>query len=57
MTGTASPATLATPMDEAFDLTPFDIGTIVAFENVNPGSNYINDVFSLVRDEQMIAFE
>ena len=57
MSGTASPVTLATPMNQAFDLTPFDIGTIVAFENVNPGSNYINDVFSLVRDEQMIAFE
>lgn len=57
MSGTASPATLATPMNQAFDLTPFDIGTIVAFENINPGSNYINDVFSLVRDEQMIAFE
>ena len=57
MSGTASPVTLATPMNQAFDLTPFDIGTIVAFENINPGSNYINDVFSLVRDEQMIAFD
>lgn len=57
MSGTASPVTLATPMNTAFDLTPFEIGTIVSFENVNPGSNYINDVFSLVRDEQMIAFD
>lgn len=57
MTGTASPVTLATPLEDAFDLTPFDIGTIKSFENINPGSDYINDTFSLARDEQMIAFE
>ena len=57
MSGTASPATLATPLNQAFDLTPFDIGSIKSFENINPGSDYSNDTFSLVVDEQMIAFE
>ena len=57
MSGTASPVTIATPLNQAFDLTPFEIGTIKSFENVNPGSNYVNDTFTLVLDEQMIAFE
>lgn len=57
MSGSASPVTLATPLNQAFDLTPFDIGTIESFENLNPGEDYVNDTFVLVRDEQMIAFE
>ena len=57
MSGTASPVTIATPLNQAFDLTPFEIGTIKSFENVNPGGNYVNDTFTLVLDEQMIAFE
>jgi hypothetical protein len=57
MSGSASPVTLATPLDQAFNLSPFEIGTIDAFENVNPGDNYTNDVFTLVRDTVMIAFD
>ena len=57
MSGTASPVVLATALEDAFDLTPFDIGTIKSFENVNPGSDYVNDTFSIAVDEQMIAFE
>lgn len=57
MSGSASPVTLASPLNAAFDLTPFDIGTIASFENLNPGEDYINDTFTLARDEQMIAFD
>lgn len=57
MSGSANPVTLATPLEDAFDLTPFDIGTIKSFANINPGSGYVNDTFSLVLDEQMLAFE
>ena len=57
MSGSANPVTLATPLEDAFDLTPFDIGTIKSFININPGSGYTNDTFTLVRDEQMLAFE
>lgn len=57
MSGTATPVTLATPLDEAFSLVPFEIGTIVGFNNVNPGAAYINDVFSIIKDYQMIAFD
>ena len=57
MSGSADPVTLSTPLNQAFDLTPFDIGTIKSFENLNPGADYVNDTFTLVRDEQMIAFD
>lgn len=57
MSGSANPVTLATALEDAFDLTPFDIGTIKSFTNINPGSGYTNDTFTLIRDEQMIAFE
>ena len=57
MSGSASPVTIATPLNQAFDLTPFDIGTIKSFENINPGSEYVNDTFSIAIDEQMAAFE
>jgi hypothetical protein len=57
MSGTADPVNLSTPLEDAFDLTPFDIGTIVSFKNIDPGEDYINDVFSLVRDDVIFAFE
>lgn len=57
MSGAADPVTLSTPLDQAFNLSPFEIGTIDAFENVNPGEDYTNDVFTLVRDPVMIAFD
>ncbi len=57
MSGTADPVTLATALEDAFDLTPFDLGSIKSFENINPGADYVNDTFSLVVDEQMLAFE
>ena len=57
MSGTADPVILSTVLEDAFDLTPFSIGTIEAFENINPGADYVNDVFTLVRDEVMIAFD
>lgn len=57
MSGSASPVTLATPLNQAFDLTPFELGTIKSFENLNPGQDYINDTFTLIRDEQMVAFD
>lgn len=57
MSGVANPITLESPLQDAFNLTPFDIGTIKSFININPGADYTNDTFTLVRDEQMLAFE
>lgn len=56
MSGTADPVTLTTRMDEAFDLTPFEIGSIRRFSNIRPGSDYINRVFAVAYDERMINF-
>lgn len=55
MSGTANTVTLITPLDEAFDLTPVEFGTIVGFNNVNPGNDYINDVFAIAEDDRMIS--
>lgn len=57
MSGATDPVNLSTPLNQAFDLTPFDIGTIVSFKNVDPGQDYVNDVFSLARDHVILAFE
>lgn len=56
MSGTADPVNIDTPLNLAFDLTPFDIGTIVSFTNINPGIDYINDVFSEAHDPVIRAF-
>jgi hypothetical protein len=56
MSGTADPVNINTPLNLAFDLTPFDIGTIVSFTNINPGIDYINDVFSEAHDPIIRAF-
>jgi hypothetical protein len=57
MSGSVDPVTLSTVIEDAFTLTPLEIGTINDFENIDPGIDYLNDVFTLVRDEVMIAFD
>jgi len=57
MSGTADPVTLATPLDEAFDLQDFQIGTISELVNVNPGADYTNDVWAIAVDEIMRYFD
>lgn len=55
--GTASPVNLSTPLDEAFDIQPLTIGTIADFANINPGTDYVNDVFARAEDEVFKRFE
>lgn len=50
MSGVATPVTLSTPLNQAFNLEALEMGTIVAFKNVRPGSGYINNVFALAYD-------
>jgi len=57
MSGTASPVTLATPLNQAFNLTPFDIGSIDQLINVNPGENYTNDAWAIARDQVMRNYD
>jgi hypothetical protein len=57
MSGTADPVTLATRLDEAFDLTPFEIGSIKELLNIDEGINYTNDVWAIARDEVMRYYD
>lgn len=57
MSGTADPVTIATALEDAFDLTPVELGSIVRFDNVNPGADYVNDVFALAYDTRITLFE
>lgn len=57
MSGVTDPVTADTPLDVAFNLTPFEIGSVKTFINVKPGVNYINKVFAIVHDPVMTNFD
>lgn len=57
MSGVTDPVTIDTPLNEAFDLTPIDIGRIVRFDNINPGTDYENDVFAVAYDTRLSRFK
>lgn len=57
MSGSASPKTISTPLNQAFDLENFNIGTITSFDNVDPGQDYTNDVFAIARDSRTAPLE
>lgn len=56
MSGNTDPVTIDTPLNTAFDLTPVEIGTIVRFDNINPGTDYVNDVFAIAYDARLALF-
>jgi hypothetical protein len=56
MSGVTNPVTIDTPLNEAFDLEPVELGTVVRFDNINPGDDYVNDVFAIAYDERMTRF-
>jgi hypothetical protein len=53
MSGNTDPVTIATTLQDAFNLETFDIGTIVRFENIDPGVNYVNDAYALPYDSRI----
>ena len=57
MSGSASPVNSTTAIDDAFDIQDLTIGTIVDFDNINPGSDYVNDVFAIAQDDVFKNFE
>lgn len=57
MSGPASPVSLSTPLNQAFGIQALQIGTIVNFKNIDPGEDYINDVFTLAQDSVFSNFE
>jgi len=56
MSGNTDPITIDTPLEDAFDLTPVELGTIVRFDNINPGADYVNDVFATAFDTRISLF-
>jgi len=56
MSGSVSPVNLSTPLDNAFDTSGIEIGSIKVFENVNPGSDYRFDVFARAKDDTISNF-
>jgi len=50
MSGTFDPVDINTRLENAFSLESIEIGRIVSFKNLNPGFDYVNDVFALVYD-------
>jgi hypothetical protein len=55
--GSASPVNLTTVISDAFDIQDLTIGQIAGFENINPGSNYRNDIFVAVQDNIFKNFD
>lgn len=55
MSGNTDPVTIDTALEDAFDLTPIQIGTIVGFDNIDPGIDYVNDVYALAEDSRVTA--
>ena len=56
MSGNTDPITINTLLEDAFDLTPVELGTIVRFDNINPGADYVNDVFAAAFDTRISLF-
>lgn len=57
MSGSTDPVDIDTQLDVAFNLEPFEIGSIKKFINVRPGLNYMNRVFALAYDPVMYNFD
>lgn len=57
MSGTADPVTIETVIQDAFNAEAVGLGTIVRFDNIDPGTDYFNEVFALPVDSRTILFE
>lgn len=57
MSGNTDPVTIATPIQDAFNAEIVELGTIVRFDNIDPGIDYVNDVFALPYDSRIGLLE
>jgi len=57
MSGTASPVTLSTPLNQAFDTSGIEIGKISLFQNIDKGANYDFDIFARAKDDLVSKFK
>lgn len=55
MSGTEDPVDIDTKLEDAFDITDVEIGSIVRFDNIDPGISYINDVVTYTYDSRIAA--
>lgn len=51
------PITLSTPIEEAFVFQTFEIGTITDLTGIDPGADYVNDVFVIARENVISRFD
>jgi hypothetical protein len=49
--------TLSTSIEDAFEFTTYTVGSIKSFANLNPGADYINDVFVIAEDDFVKSLE
>lgn len=49
------PVNLTTPLNQAFVPVTYEVGTIASFKNINPGFDYINDVFAIAYDQSIVG--
>jgi hypothetical protein len=57
MSGSVDPVTANTALNIAFNLTPFEIGSLKTFINVKQGVDYKNRVFAVAYDPVMTNFD
>lgn len=57
MSGNTDPVTIDTRLEDAFDFAPFEIGSIKTISNINPGADYVNDVFAVAYDPVFDGFD
>ena len=57
MSGNTNPTTINTTLEDAFDPVVYQLGSIKNFINVNPGADYVNDVFAVAFDPIIDLFD
>jgi hypothetical protein len=57
MSGNTNPTTINTTLEDAFDPVVYQLGSIINFINVNPGADYVNDVFAVAFDPIIDLFD
>lgn len=57
MSGNTDPVDINTRLIDAFNVTDVEIGSIVRFDNIDPGIAYVNDVVTYTYDTRLSSFE
>lgn len=57
MSGNTDPVDIDTRLVDAFNVTDVEIGSVVRFDNIDPGRSYVNDVVTHTYDTRLGSFE